>query len=283
MGTNELNSSSWLLQHQQHGSSRWRCPAFGDRTNSGSTRLQVPPCALPVSNEHHTLPTHPLLTGKPMRGSSEIKHKKGFFNINMYLNVLLRLSARLKRKLLVEATLAHICREATGVIPGFSKEWPTHCWWIVSRHFHSYLWLQQLKLPPSLSPGMFLGNPAVAWISTAGGGPSTWGKCFARALCTRQHSWLPLLSRQFTHALWKWKSRSLWTRCLREQESRDQYPAALSMLCSPFKQQSFKKYIRVATFCSFFCSLLIWCSRDVLCLNHTHQWAEWCSRVNHPK
>lgn len=83
--------------------------------------------------------------------AQKLNIKRDFFNINIYLNVLLRLSARLKRKLLCEATLAHIRREATGVIPGFSKEWPTLCWWIISRHFHSYLWLQQLKLLPSLS------------------------------------------------------------------------------------------------------------------------------------
>lgn len=119
------------------------------------------------------------------------------FYINIYLNMLLRLLARLKRKVLCKATLADICREGAGVIPGVSKEWPTARWWIVSRHFHSYLWLQQLKLLPSRSLGMFLGDPAVAWISTAGGGPSTWGKHFTHPLSIRQQSWLPLLSSRF--------------------------------------------------------------------------------------
>lgn len=50
--------------------------------NSGYTRplprLQVPPHALPVSNEHYTLPTHPLLTGESMRGGLQMKHIRTF-------------------------------------------------------------------------------------------------------------------------------------------------------------------------------------------------------------
>lgn len=119
------------------------------------------------------------------------------FYINIYPKVLLRLLARLKRKVLRKATLAHICQKGTGVLPGISKEWPTACLWIISRHFHSYLWLQQLKLLPSLSPGMFLGDPSVAWFSTVGGGPSTGGKPFTRALSIREQSWVPLLPSWF--------------------------------------------------------------------------------------
>lgn len=47
------------------------------------------------------------------------------FYINIYLKVLLRLLARLKRKVLCKATLAQIRREGTGVLPGISKEWLT--------------------------------------------------------------------------------------------------------------------------------------------------------------
>lgn len=201
------------------------------------------------------------------------------FYINFYLNMVLWIFSRLKKEALSKTRSAHICCEGTGVIPSIFKEWPTAHWWIISRHFHSYLWLQQLKLLPSLSLGMFLGGPAAAWISIAVGSPSTGGQHFTHALSIRQQSsWLPPFS-SFHPSLSQGKIQ-IPVSLLREQENRDQHPAALGMLCSPFKKLSFKKCVRVATLCSF--SVLSW-SQNVLRLNQMPQGAEQCTPVSHPK
>lgn len=213
LGENKLNSSFQLLQDQQCGSSRQQCPASRDRVNLGFTQpsplLQVPPWVVTVSNEHYTLLTHPLFTSKSICGGLEMKHLKRDVYINFFLNMLLSISARLKKKVLSKTRSAHICCEGTGVIPSISKERPTALWWISSRHFHSHLWLQQLKLLHSLSLGMFLGDPAAAWISIAVGGPSTGGQHFTHAL-HQAAELTPSFSVHSTHPCHKGKSKSLW-------------------------------------------------------------------------
>lgn len=163
--------------------------------------------AYSLSNEHYTLLTHPLFTSKSMCGSLEMKHEKRFLYKVLSKRVL-SILARLIKKVLSKTRSAHICCQATEIIPSLSKEWPTAHWWISSRHFHSYLWLQKLRLLPSLSLDMFLGDPAALWIPIAAGGPSTSGH---HPCSLHQAAELtPSFSAHSTHPFCKGKSKSLW-------------------------------------------------------------------------
>ena len=91
-----------------------------------SPQLQVPPCVLPVSNEHYTLPTHPLLTSKSMRAGLEMKHKKRF--LYKYLSKhAAEIISWTEEESTMQGHVSNTRREGTGVISGISKEWPTAC------------------------------------------------------------------------------------------------------------------------------------------------------------
>lgn len=188
---------------------------------------------------------------------------KRHFYINFFLNMLLSILAQLKKKVLSKTRSAHVLLGNMSHSQHF-QEMP-HC--SLMDQFQIFPLLPVItaaQASPLPLSGHVFGWPSSCLDLHCYCGPSTGGQHFTHALSTRQQS-LMILPPDFSsfHPSLSQGKIPISVSLLREQESRDQHPAAPGMLCSSFKKLSFKKRIRVATRCSF--SVLSWTSVPRVC------------------